>query len=189
MTPDESPPRPPTPSPWRFAFSLRMMFLVTALVAVLLAVWRTRQLPTDYGMQMAAHCDVYYDNGNVVITCLPPHVLDERALTHLVQMVAQSGPITGMTIRGVDGVMSDTSEKRVPVTLTANTWAFIRQMNLRSLSVDLSGDSDVSPLKNMSSLTELDLAVFRKPIPPSKLTEIKQALPKCRTSDHFHPDY
>jgi hypothetical protein len=169
MATDDSLPTP-LPARRRFQFSLRLLFLITALWAVILGWWSLKR--DSYELAIAESYHVTYDAGTLHIVCHRCIVLSEKAIADSLATVNHLGPITGIAIDG-----SDEMSGEIPVALTSGAWNYIQKLNLKSFSITGLNDSDVSQLEKLSSLKELTLRTF---ITPTGAQRLQKALPNCR---------
>jgi hypothetical protein len=169
MTPDD-PASAPAPSRWRFQFSLRMLFLITALWAVILAWWSLKKEPNELERieTLARTCHVICRHG--VLQIIFSGEVDKRLITDSIKDFAGSAPIIGIVMDGdydADGFVS----------LTPDAWSYIQQLNLKSFGIRGLDDSDVSQLAKMSSLKELTLHTN---ISRAGAKSLRESLPNCK---------
>jgi hypothetical protein len=167
----QSPITPAKPSRWRFQFSLKMMFLLTALAAVLLSWWRVEQNVRD--LQAMQWHVATYKAGNVCIRSCPD-ILDERVIADSIARVAHIGPVKGVEIIGYDDAEIGTQH----IELTAGAWDYLARLKLKSLSVWGLDDGYVPQLAKLSSLEELTVLFSR--ITPTAERQLREALPRCK---------
>jgi hypothetical protein len=169
---DADPPKiPDKPSRWRFQFSLKMLFLLTALAAVLLSWWRVNQNVRDL-QAMQWHVATYKAGRVCIRNC--PDILDERVIADSIARVAHIGPIKGIEIIGYDDVENGTQH----IELTAGAWDYLARLKPISLSLWALDDSNVPQLVKLSSLDELTVLFSR--ITPKGEKLLREALPQCK---------
>jgi hypothetical protein len=137
-------------------------------------------------LELAETRHVEYRDGVIEIVCSEGQTLSEWAIADSVALVARLGPIRGMAIRR-DVPDELIGPMEVPIALTPDAWIYIKQLNLKSFSLNCSGNTDLSHLKELSTLEELHLHAIAKPIAPNKLKELQDSLPGCRITVRHSP--
>jgi hypothetical protein len=160
------------PTRWRFQFSLRTLFIVMTLWAVLLGWWSLRR--KIHELDVVESYSATYDSGSVCILCESGAVLGEKEIAHSLALVSHMGRVNGIIIAPRYDDFS-----RFPK-LTSSAWGYIRQLNLKSFSTFLTDESDMPQLEKMSSLKELSLHASPKSITPKGLKRLQESLPNCR---------
>ncbi len=163
MATDDSP-SAPAPPRRRFQFSLRLLFLITALWAVVLGWWCLNCEIHDAHAEES--CRVRYWMETVCIQCTEPIVVTEKEIRDAIGLAARahSGPITRMAIGGY-------CKK-----LTPGAWNCIREQNLKSLSITLLDDTSTSHLEKLATLENLHIFAD---IAPAEAKRLEMALPNC----------
>jgi hypothetical protein len=172
---------PEKPRRWRPQFSLKMLFLLTALAAVLLSWWRVRQ-DTRKMLELDAivgHIATHGDETLCISFYQPdtrgPEVLTEQVIADSIA-VYRIGRVKSITIVGRYARDSGAD----PVELTAGAWDYLASLNLKSLSVWGLDDSSVPQLARLSSLDKLTVENSR--ITPKGERLLRKALPQCKIS-------
>ncbi len=175
----DAPKIPDKPSRWRFQFSLKMLFLLTALAAVLLSWWRVKQNIRRMEEMAAIRGHLAtYEAGTLCISFYQPDARGPEVLTE--QVIADSiavyriGRVKSIIISG----HYDRHSGADPVELTAGAWDYLARLNLKSLSVWALDDSGVPQLARLSSLDELTVENSR--ITPKGEKLLRKALPHCQ---------
>jgi hypothetical protein len=178
MATNDSPPAPPSRRR-RFQFTLRTVFLVTTLWAVILGaatfVWdatRARETPRYHHTE--------YDAGTLCIFCYEGELLDMRTISVELSKVAQLGAVTGIKITSSPNDMYPIEDQGDgPARLTSGGWDYIRQLNLKFFSIDGVDDRDIPQLEKLSSLERLTVPAS---VTSTGLQRLRHSLPNCRIS-------
>ena len=164
---------PAKPSRWRFQFSLKMLFLLTALAAVLLSWWRVKKDTREF--QNRERTTAFLRDGIIHVNA---PTVNDRAIADAIARTARGGPIRGMTIWG----------ERFE--LTSEGWSEIERLKLKSLRIGWKFDDGlVARLGELSSLEELTFfpSGCREVLTPSRMRHLREALPNCRVTIYGEP--
>lgn len=190
----ESPANPERPRRWHPQFSLKMMFLLTALAAVLLSWWRVKQNIRDMEAREHSSATYYREAGlglkTVMIDIDSDVIVDDRLLADLISRAAQSGPVELLII--------DAGWKNRPgsiafvprVELTPSAWHYIEGLDLDSICIcGPFDDAIIGQLEKLASLKELTIEPCGTHISLKGEERLRKALPRCKTEIHEHSSY
>lgn len=171
MATDDSPPAL-EPKRRRFQFSLRLLFLITALWAVILGWWSVRRECRE--LNTVASCGVQYKAGTVRIICdYSGKVLNKRSIASAVARVADKGPVDGIDIGYLYGCGY--------TVLTPDAWQYVHQLKLNTFSIDSADDSDIPEIEKLSSLRDLTIRCVGCDCDEVDAAKrLRRALPHCR---------
>jgi hypothetical protein len=171
MTTSDSPPAA-LPPRRRFQFSLRMMFLITALWAVLLGLWSlNRDVSRCRNAENYNHAE--YNAGTVVIFCYRGTLVGQEVIANALATAGRGRPIDAIEIKFLeDGEM-------FPGKLDTDALEYINQLNLKSFSLMNVDDNDIPRLERLSSVQSLHIWGV---VSPSALARLRRSLPSCRVA-------